>query len=451
MINRPDDQNQQSDEDANIQQDAAKNITAGRDVKIGNINQSADTNYDMQGSTIGNVADKNYGTMQSHSGSGDNVAGDKHVHNYPQPVEKPVWKDKIPHNIAYSGALRFVGRDAQLRQLHEKLQQSNLVSVAGMGGLGKTELAIQYCNENLESYSGGICWLFARGGEEEEERQEIWDQILYFADEQLDLQVPQEIGGKVANLKQRVDWCWRRWNREGDVLIVIDDVVSFPQIRPYLPPAKSQFKVLITTRIKIPALETLPLDVLTSESSIDLLKSEHLVGTARIEQESDIASTLCKWLEYLPLGLELVGYYMSSQPDLAISEMLFRLQQKADKVLEDPSLKRNEDDPSWSFTAEKGVAAAFDLSWDELDKEARHLGKLTSLFAPAPIPWHLVESAERKFWAEYRQGQEFKVEILENAKKDLVNYHLLQFTGEKLYRLHSLVRKFFRSKLGVRS
>jgi hypothetical protein len=147
----------------------------------------------------------------------------------------------------------------------------------------------------------------------------------------------------------------------------------------------------------------------------------------------------------------LVGYYMSSHPDLSIAQMLFRLQQKADKVLEDPSLKREENDPSWSFTAERGVAAAFDLSWDELDKEAKHLGKLTSLFALAPIPWHLVESAERLFWAKYREGEEFKAEIFEKAKKDLVNYHLLQYAGGKLYRLHSLVRKFFRSKLGVRS
>ncbi|MHC5720396.1 MAG: AAA family ATPase, partial [Nostoc sp.] len=61
---------------------------------------------------------------------------------------------------------KFVGREAELQKLHQKLQKSRqvaIVAVAGMGGVGKTELAIQYAKQHLENYQGGVCWLSAQG------------------------------------------------------------------------------------------------------------------------------------------------------------------------------------------------------------------------------------------------------------------------------------------------
>jgi len=36
--------------------------------------------------------------------------------------------------------------------------------VAGMGGVGKTELAMKYAYQHEANYPGGICWFNARQG-----------------------------------------------------------------------------------------------------------------------------------------------------------------------------------------------------------------------------------------------------------------------------------------------
>jgi hypothetical protein len=56
----------------------------------------------------------------------------------------------------------FFGRDETLQQLHDRLQANNqlsLTALRGMGGIGKTELAIQYAKKYSQNYPGGTWWL----------------------------------------------------------------------------------------------------------------------------------------------------------------------------------------------------------------------------------------------------------------------------------------------------
>jgi len=74
---------------------------------------------------------------------------------------------------------------------------------------------------------------------------------------------------------------------------------------------------------------------------------------------------------------------------------------------------------------------------------------LLSLFAPAPIPWHLAEAVEQQYCENADNTLEFDAETLEDARVKLQNLHLLKLSQEQeqIYQLHSLIREFFRSKL----
>ncbi|MEA5512993.1 NB-ARC domain-containing protein, partial [Nodularia sp. UHCC 0506] len=317
--------------------------------------------------------------------------------------------------------VKFVGRDEELQKLHQLLQENNQVAIAaitGMGGLGKTELALQYAMTQRETYKGGICWLQVKAGD-------VGVQVVQFARTQLDLNPPEEF-----DLAAQVQFCLRNW-REGDVLLVVDDVTDYQQVKTYLKGLSSRFRVLMTTRQLLGAsIKQLPLDVLPPDAALELLRS--LLGETpeRIERELDVANQLCAWLGYLPLGLELVGRYLARKPDLSLSEMMQRLEKKR---LEQAALVKPDDD----MTALLGVKAAFELSWQELAEDDQQLGCLLSLFAAAPIPWKLVEQCL----------PEKDEEDLEEIRDDKLLYlHLLQRKGEEIYQLHPLLREFFQSK-----
>ncbi|WP_375495655.1 NB-ARC domain-containing protein [uncultured Nostoc sp.] len=403
---------------------------------------------------------------------GGNAYPGIHLHDFDEEkldkVLKAFWRSLQPagisNNVPRSGVAKFIGREQELDRLHTQLQQGNLVAISavskprtnsgrsstsqqddrssisaveGMGGVGKTELAIQYTQQYAYSYEGGICWLFTR-------EFNVGTQVVSFAQSRLNLKIPEEL-----ELPDQVAFCWQNW-REGHVLLVLDDVVNYSRdVEPYLPPsASARFKVLMTTRLKFgPPIQSISLDVLSPEQSLELLIV--LIGEERIQQELEIAKTLCKWLEHLPLGIELVGRYLLKRTDLSLSTLLFRLQQKAEKrqAIKHDALQR--DEATGTSTTKRGVEAAFELSWDDLDENSQHLGKLLSLFAPAPIPWHLAESVEQKYCENSDDGNEFDVEELEKARTKLLDLHLLQLSQQKeqIYRLHSLIREFFRSKL----
>jgi tetratricopeptide (TPR) repeat protein len=337
-------------------------------------------------------------------------------------------------NIPPNGVLQFVGREEELKKLDELLQQQNgrkIAVIVGMGGVGKTEFAKQYalrhlqnCRENKANIStGGVCWLDGREGD-------IAREIVSFARSFLNLKPPED-----WDIPTQLNYCWRNW-RTGEWLMVIDDVTDYGKIKPYLPPESSNFTILITRREKLGrSFAHLPLETLEPQPALDLLKS--LVGAERIEQELEIAEKICSWLGYLPLVLELVGRYLDRDPDLSLKTMFSLLEKKR---LRHKSIT----EADATMTAKLGVNDAFELSWERLDENAQELGCILSLFALADIPWELVIKVYKN--SSLPENEEINLDIVEESRGDLLDFNLLERRGERIYKLHPLIREFLREK-----
>ncbi|TAD80642.1 MAG: hypothetical protein EA001_00265, partial [Oscillatoriales cyanobacterium] len=346
-----------------------------------------------------------------------------------------------------------------LQDLHDRLGRSDRVavtSVAGLGGVGKSELAVQYARWRLREgdYRGGVVWLAG-------ERSGI--ELLGFAKAQF---FPNQDFSKKGDLPEQLAHCFTYWPAKEvppeSVLLVFDDVTDYQAQVEAILPSDKRFRVLVTTRKRFiedsqnNAIDYLDLQVLTAAAALAMLQS--IIGAKRIATEAATAATLCEWLGYLPLGIKLVGNLLVQEPDWSLAEILRQL--RAEKL---------------KHEAMSNVEVAFNVSWQRLTAAACQLAGLLGLFAHnAPIPWNLVEAVvsscavpaarrDRKWdklrrWVLRQPAPEVKTwdilltpKVMNPARRELVNLSLLERVGEERYQLHPLIREFFAAKLAARA
>jgi tetratricopeptide (TPR) repeat protein len=340
-------------------------------------------------------------------------------------------------DIPYRGSLHFVGRETELTTIHEDLRRGNYVAITGMGGLGKTELVTQYATQYQDHYDG-IIWFNAR-------QRILAAEVFELFTFKFGLEIPQTQGEKPLTLQQQVDWCWLQYPKtQKPVLIVIDDLTDLTQLQDVVPP-ETRFRVLITTRqqhLDPNSIQELPLEVLSQEAALKLLQKQLGKNHQRVVNEPETATEICEFLGNLPLGIILVGSYLTTDLGLSLTEMLERLQKR--KLAETALQKRETINQT-----QLGIKAAFNLTWETLDTQTQYLGAFLSLFSPQFILWDLVvwviefeleDEKKQLIWTE---------EELTTSKKRLYQVNFLQIDQEspEAYTIHNLVRLFLQEQL----
>ena len=326
------------------------------------------------------------------------------------------------------------GREEELEKLHELLQSGkNVCVVSGMGGIGKTGLVREYANlpECTSLFTGGVYYIDVR------DRENMAGEIIALTKWRFKADLP-------ANLstQQMVTACWQQWKYQTEnVLLIFDDISSLNKdIQSYLLPNDLVFlRVLMTSR-ETPdkrIAEKLELQVLSEAAAVDLLAS--IIGQERINAEPAEAKELCRELGYLPLALELVGYYLDDEDyqDLSLLAMRGKLQEKIKHSALSP-----EQVPA-GMQAKRGLQAAFDLSWEELKSEAQYLACVLAAFAPSPIRWDFVTRIYQQL-----QGELFNHDNLKDRwLKSLRKLHLVITVDKDIYNLHLLIHDYFYEQL----
>jgi tetratricopeptide (TPR) repeat protein len=192
-----------------------------------------------------------------------------------------------------------VGIEGKLEEVHEKLSNSKKLRIGqvakfeGMGGLGKTQLAVEYAHKYKESYPNGVLWLTMD--------QNLDEQLLTFGKEY-------NLVNQNLDIKEQLDGIRYQLKSFENMLLIYDNTNEQEDIEQDFLPKSSTNKILITTRNPIQGYTPIELETLNFENSKKLLEIES--GKTVLENEIVFVEELSEKLDGLPLALEMAGAYV---------------------------------------------------------------------------------------------------------------------------------------------
>lgn len=250
----------------------------------------------------------------------------------------------------------FVGRENLLGDLNSKLHtnkenskpnKSLIVSVcAGLGGVGKTQLALQYIHYPKHSYTLRA-WFASENIDQLRQQYIEFAKILGYREEN-------------PSIKTALPYIKEWFSEHPGWLLVYDNVGSYEEIKEFLPEIGGSI-ILTTRHQKWPSgFNTLDIDVMEEEEAIKLIQS--LIRRNTTEAEKQAVKELVKMLGYLPLALAQASAYIWHN-QITIVDYLNLYKSHEQELLADKTLPEGANSLP--------VAVTWNISLEAIIKEAK--------------------------------------------------------------------------------
>ena len=226
---------------------------------------------------------------------------------------------KVDSNVA-----TFIGRELELEDIHNKInnQSTGIIGVVfyGLGGVGKTEMAIRYCHKYSNEYDNAI-WI---NGDSTRTIESSFVELAKY------LEISEK-GSIDTVLKKVYDFFSAR-----RTLYVFDNIDTFELVVTYFPqlsPAARKPTILITSQNDNWGnnLITHNVNVFSEESAVNLIKSQ----LCTVGIDCTLAHDLAKKMQYLPLALQQCISYIRKHRT-AIKDYILYFDRNFTKIFETP-------------------------------------------------------------------------------------------------------------------
>ena len=343
-----------------------------------------------------------------------------------------------PTNLPFWRTEQFVGRNQTLALVHDLLQAAAPVVLAGLSGLGKTQLALHYAHLFYSEYPGGVFWINAADSSHLKEDYATLGRSFFGIPENLSLE------STVARLRDHLT------HLAHPALFVFDNVSEETDLA--LLPVSAHCRLLLTTQKKNlvpPGFELVELPKLEADAALALLQG----AESRLsDDERAAAKQIGEAVGRLPLALALIAQHRQRlRVGFAEYRRRFLLPSSADRPEEQKLLTVLERarEKFVAATGHKGrIYETIQRSYLSLKPAAQTVLAAASCFAPASFGRDLLFAVlgpdSETDWDEA---------LADLADASLISEDELSSEGEAdadtrpRLRLHELVRLFARIQL----